>query len=472
MKEFMDNDFLLHSNTAKTLFNSYAKDMPIFDYHNHLSAQEIYERRKYENITQLWLGGDHYKWRAMRAVGIEEYFITGNASDREKFLKWAWTVEQIPGNPLYHWTHLELQRYFGIHEPLCEKTAENIWTHCNALLATPGFDALGLLEQRKVTALCTTDEPFDTLEWHLKIKEAPDISMQVLPTFRPDKLLHIEDPAFCGALHKMEKRFDIHINGMADLQLTLQKAIEHFKTAGCILADHGFSSFSYARRGDDGDAEAVLKKAIACEPLNMQEIAVYKGTMLRFLGSEYCKYDMSMQLHLGAQRDNNTPMLQKLGPNFGYDSVGECTKPELISAYLDDLITVGSLPNTVLYCLNPGDNAVLSTMAVNFASGPVRGKVQFGNAWWFEDNVRGISNQLDELMETGLISTFIGMLTDSRSFTSFTRHEYFRRILCDKLGKIIEDGEYPNDLAAMGRMVEDICYNNAVSYFGLNREDA
>lgn len=465
MKKFLDNDFLLHNDTAKTLFDSYAKDMPIFDFHNHLSAEEIYEHRKYDNITQLWLGGDHYKWRAMRAVGIDERYITGDAPDKEKFLKWAWTVEQIPGNPLYHWTHLELQRYFGIQEPLCEKTAGDIWTRCNDLLATPGFDALGLLQQRKVTALCTTDEPFDSLEWHIKIKKDPDISIQVLPTFRPDKLLHIEDPVFCGALHRMEERFAVPINCMADLQLALQKALDHFKTAGCILSDHGFSLFSYER---GGNADEVLKKAMAGNSLTSQEIAVYKGALLRFLGAEYCKHGMAMQLHLGAQRDNNTPMLQKLGPNFGYDSVGEGTKPALLSMYLDDLVTAGNLPNTVLHCLNPVDNAVLSTMAVNFACGLVRGKVQFGSAWWFEDNVRGISNQLDELLETGLISTFIGMLTDSRSFTSFTRHEYFRRILCDRLGKIIEDGEYPNDLAAMGKMIRNICYHNAVTYFGLN----
>lgn len=464
MKAFMDARFLLHSDTAFQLYHDHAQEMPIFDYHNHLSAREIYERTRYENIAQVWLGGDHYKWRAMRAAGIDEAFITGDASDYEKFTKWAGTVEKLPGNPLYHWTHLELQRYFDVYEPLTLSSAPDIWAACNEHLLEDGFDAYGLLKRMKVKALCTTDEPFDTLEWHLKIAEDAGIELKVLPTFRPDRLLHAEDAGFKNAISFMEARFGVAISSLDDLKDALRRAIAHFKRAGCLLADHGFIRFAYAR---GGDADAVMKKALDGGALNAEEIAVYKGELLRFLAAEYVENGMAMQLHLGALRNNNTPMYKKLGPNTGCDSVGEMTDPMQLSALLDDLVTAGTLPSTVLYCLNPNDNIMLATMAVNYACGEMPGKVQFGSAWWFQDHLRGIENQLDELLETGLLPSFIGMLTDSRSFTSFSRHEYFRRILCNKLGTIVENGEYPNDLTLLGGMVRDICYHNAVRYFGL-----
>ncbi len=469
MKTFMGADFLLHSQTAQTLFDKYAADMPIFDYHNHLSAKEIYERQRYENITQVWLGGDHYKWRAMRIMGVPEEYITGDAPDREKFQKWAETVEHIPGNPLYHWTHLELQRYFGVDEPLTGDSAERIWNACNEKLAQPGYDALGLLEQRKVVALCTTDEPFDSLEWHLKIKNDPEISLQVLPTFRPDRLMNAAAPDFAEAVHLMEVQYGIKIRSLDDLKTGLRAALKHFQNAGCLLADHGYLTFAYQR---GGDADKVFRKALDGQKLSDEESLCFCSEMQFWLGKQYAKRGMAMQMHLGAQRNNNTALREKLGINIGCDSVGAPTNAAQLSACLDDLAKKDALPNTILYCLNPCDNAMMSTMAVNFASAPVKGKVQFGAAWWFEDHVRGIRNQMDELLETGLISTFVGMLTDSRSFTSFTRHEYFRRILCDKLGALIEDGEYPNDLETMGRMVQDICFNNAAAYFGLNRKDA
>ncbi|MDR1967045.1 MAG: glucuronate isomerase [Synergistaceae bacterium] len=465
MKSFMGEDFLLGSQTAQTLFDSYAKDLPVFDYHNHLSARDIFERRRYDNIAQLWLGFDHYKWRAMRCLGIDERYITGNAPDKDKFLMWAATVEKIPGNPLYHWTHLELQRYFGISQPLTSDNAHDVWTRCNEMLSRPGYDAMSLLERCKVAALCTTDEPFDTLEWHIKLREDPSCKIKVLPAYRPDRFISIESDGFPEAIALLSDRLGMRIETLDDLKAALQGALDHFVSVGCILADHGFGGYQYGRGGDAGAAFAA---ALSGRRPSEEQIFQYKGELQRFLASEYCKRGMAMQMHIGAQRDNNRPMLDRLGPNCGCDSVGSSTDPALIGAYLNDLVSAGTLPNTVLYCLNPCDNAMLSTMAANFACAPVRGKVQFGSAWWFSDHVRGIQNQLNELMETGLISTFIGMLTDSRCLTSFCRHEYFRRILCDKLGDIMERGEYPNDLERMGRIVRDICYHNAVSFMGLH----
>ncbi|MFW5801820.1 MAG: glucuronate isomerase [Spirochaeta sp.] len=467
MKDFLSSDFLLHGKTALRLYHEYAADMPIFDYHNHLVPQEIFERRRFENISQVWLGGDHYKWRAMRAVGVDEHYITGAAGDYEKFEKWAYTLAKLPGNALYHWTHLELQRYFDIHEPLSPATAGDIWDRCNRKLAEPGFDAVGLLERMQVRALCTTDEPSDSLEWHLRIQQDEQIRMQVLPTFRPDRLLHIEDDGFAHAVQLLGNRYDTDIQNLDDLKQTLGLALDFFNSAGCLLADHGFIRFTY---GQGPGAARALEKTLQGNALTAEDIADYKGEILRFLGEEYSRRNMGMQLHLGAIRNNNTRMLQELGPNTGYDSVGPRTDPFLLSAFLDDLNTAGRLPRTVLYCLNANDNTVLSTMAVNFASSEVPGKVQLGSAWWFEDHTRGIMRQIDELIETGLISTSVGMLTDSRSLTSFVRHEYYRRILCSRLGRIVDEGGYPADFDALGEMIKDICYRNAVRYFRLNEK--
>ena len=466
MKAFIDDNFLLQTDAAKRLFFDYAKSMPIFDYHNHLSAKEIFEHQRYENITQVWLAADHYKWRVMRAIGIEEKYITGNASDYDKFMKWAETLEKIPGNPLYHWAHLELQRYFRIYEPLCKKSADDIWQRCKTLLADPEFDAPGLLKRVNVKVLCTTDEPFDTLEWHIKIKTDPSIDFKVLPTFRPDRIVHIEDTGFREAVGLLEKRFERKISSFAILKEALGKALQHFQSVGCVSADHGFIKFLYSQK--EG-AEAVFQKALSGASLTIEEVAIYKGELLRFLAGEYARRGMAMQLHMGAMRNNNTPMFKKLGPNCGFDSVGETTDPFMLSAFLDDLEITQSLPKTILYCLNATDNTVLSTMAVNHACSEVPGKVQFGSAWWFEDHARGISRQIDELLETGLISASVGMLTDSRSFTSFARHEYYRRILCNKLGLIMERGEYPDDFEAMGILVKDVCYRNAVRFFGMDK---
>lgn len=468
MSEFIGHDFLLEGPTARRLYHDYAAGMPIFDYHNHLDAGEIFTRRKFSNITQVWLSGDHYKWRAMRAVGIEERYITGDADDYEKFQRWAQTIEKLPGNPLYHWTHIELQRYFHIREPLQKSSAARIWETCNSALGREGIDAVGLLEKMKVRALCTTDEPFDSLEWHVKIRQETEFQIQVLPTFRPDRLLHIEEPAFPEALQLLEQRYNCSIQNLDDLKAALTKALDFFQSTGCLLSDHGFIRFVYGR---DKNAATAFTKAREGAGLEAQEVADYKGEILRFLGTEYSRRGMAMQLHLGALRNNNTPMLQALGPNSGFDSVGPTTDPFLLSQYLDDLAQAQALPRTVLYCLNANDNTVLSTMALNFASTEVPGKVQLGSAWWFEDHARGIGRQIDELLETGLISASVGMLTDSRSLTSFVRHEYYRRILCSKLGGIVEMGAYPGESEVLGEMIKDICYRNAVRFFGLREEE-
>jgi len=462
MKDFMGADFMLSTPAAQILFEDYAKVMPIYDYHNHLSPKEIYEKKRFANITEAWLGGDHYKWRAMRVCGIDEAYITGDADDYEKFEKWAYTVQRIPGNPLYHWVHLELQRYFDIDEPFGPGTAKAIWDTCNAKLAQPEFNAVGLLKQMDVRTLCTTDLPSDTLEWHRKIAEDDTIPMKVLPSYRPDGLLHIDSPDWSGYIERMEARYGVKIDDFEALKHAIALSIAHFKKAGCVISDHAFTELTYA---SVGDPYAIFKKARAGETLTPQEAAQYKGALMRYLAGQYCENHMAMQLHLGAQRNNNSHMMKRLGPDTGYDSIGKPTDPTQLGALLDDLNRAGNLPRTILYCLNPADNPMLATMAVNFASQEIPGKVQFGSAWWFLDSNRGMRSQLDELMETGLISTFVGMLTDSRSFLSFPRHEYFRRILCDKLGALIENGGYPRDLLTMGGIIQDICYRNAVRFF-------
>lgn len=462
MREFIGEDFLLSTPAARTLFEKYAKSMPIFDYHNHLSPREICEKKRFADIAEAWLSGDHYKWRAMRVCGIDEAYITGDADPYDKFQKWAYTVQRIPGNPLYHWTHLELKRYFGIGEPLCPDTARAIWDVCNTQLRQPGFDAVGLLEKMHVKTLCTTDEPADTLEWHFKIRSDESIPFAVLPSYRPDGLLHIEMDAWPEYIAGMEARLGIVIDDIESLKYAVALSVAHFKKAGCVVSDHSFSELTYA---SGGDPDAAFQKAKRGEPLTKEEIAQYKGALMRHLAALYCENRMVMQLHLGAQRNNNSRMMGCLGPNTGYDSIGKPTDPAQLGALLDDLARTGCLPRTVLYGLNPADNPVLATMAVNFADSEIPGKVQFGSAWWFLDNARGIAGQLDELLETGLISTFVGMLTDSRSFLSFPRHEYFRRILCDKLGAIIENGEYAPDIETIGGIVQDICYRNAVRFF-------
>ncbi|MBR5571695.1 MAG: glucuronate isomerase [Oscillospiraceae bacterium] len=459
MKTFMDRDFLLTTETARTLYHDYAAECPIIDYHNHLNPREIYERRCYENLTQLWLEADHYKWRAMRVCGVEEYYVTGKATEYEKFEKFAAVMPRLIGSPVYHWAHLELQRYFGITTPLTAATAREIWDKTAAMLRSEGFDAVSLLSKAKVEVLCTTDDPADSLEWHRKLKEDTAVPFATLPSFRPDRFLHIDQGAWPAAVAQLGERYGA-ITDWDSLCKALSQSLDFFCEVGCRVTDHGFIRFRYGV----GDPAPVMAKALGGEALTEEEVAVYQGALLRFLAGEYHRRDLIMQLHLGPIRNNSPKLLASFGPDAGGDSVGSATDPFLLSAFLNDVDKADSLPKTILYNLNPADSAVFSTMAVNFAADGA--KVQYGAAWWLLDHIRGISEQIDQLMETGLLSGSVGMLTDSRAFTSFVRHEYFRRILCNKLGALVEEGQYPCDIAALGELVVDICHRNAERYFG------
>ena len=459
MKPFMNEDFLLTTETAKTLFHRHAEGLPIVDYHNHLPPKDIFQRRRYDNLTQLWLEADHYKWRCMRVCGVEETYITGSAGEYEKFLSFARILPRLAGSPVYHWAHLELQRYFGITTPLTEATAPQIWESTCAMLAQEGFDAVSLLEKMNVKVLCTTDDPADTLEWHLKLAEDGSFPFRTLPAFRPDRFLHIDQAAWATAVGQLAARYGA-ITDWDSLLQALGRSLDFFTQAGCCVTDHGFIRFRYGH----GDPAPAMKKALAGETLTEEEVADYQGALLRFLAGEYAKRGFVMQLHLGPIRNNSPYLMSSFGPDAGGDSVGAQTDPFLLGAFLSDLEGADTLPKTILYNLNPADSAMLSTMAVNFSANGA--KVQYGAAWWLLDHIRGISAQLDQLMETGLLSGSVGMLTDSRSFTSFVRHEYFRRILCNKLGTLVEQGEYPCDLDTLGAMVEDICGRNAMRWFG------
>lgn len=461
MKAFMNEEFLLTNETGSRLFHDYAESCPIIDYHNHLSPKDIYERRRYDNLTQLWLECDHYKWRCMRVCGVSEEYITGNAPEYEKFLRFAEVMPRLIGTPVYHWAHLELQRYFGIDTPLNANTAYDIWNRTCAMLAEDGYDAVSLLAKMRVRVLCTTDDPADDLSWHLKLAQDKDIPFKTLPSFRPDRFLHIDQQPWKTALQQLGDRYGA-ISDWNSLLAALEKSLDFFCSAGCRVTDHGFIRFRYA----EGDPAPVMAKALAGEALTEQEISVYQGALLRFLAARYEKRDLAMQLHLGPIRNNSPKLFASFGADAGADSIGSATDPFMLGAFLGDLESADSLPKTILYNLNPADSAMLATMAVNFSSNGA--KVQYGAAWWLHDHIRGISEQLDQLMETGLLSASVGMLTDSRSFTSFTRHEYYRRILCDKIGALVERGEYPCDIEFLGSMVQDICYRNAETWFGFS----
>lgn len=453
------SDFLLHGDIARKLYHNYAADCPIADYHNHLSPEDIFKHRRFRNLTELWLETDHYKWRSMRACGIGEKYITGDASDYEKFLAWAETVPQLIGNPLYHWTHLELSRYFDINEPLDTGSAERIWKRADSQLQQDGFDAVSLLEKMNVTVLCTTDEPGDPLVWHRKIAEDKEIRFRVLPSFRPDRLLQPnEQQSWRGSIRKLEQRYNVSVDRFAALLDALLAAIKDFAALGCKMADHSLPVFAY---GTD-EPEPLFQKALRGERLTVAEDASYKGALLRFMGAEYARQGINMQLHLGALRNASPKLMSLKGADCGGDSVGATTSAHALAQFLGDLQREGALPHTILYNLNPADNQKLATMAGNFAP-----DVQYGAAWWFNDTISGMRQQLQNMMETGGLSRSIGMLTDSRSFTSFVRHEYYRRILCDQLGQLMEDGQYPKNVEYIGGMVKRICYDNAVAFLGI-----
>ena len=465
MKAFMDKDFLLETETAQKLYHEYAAKMPILDYHCHINPQEIAEDRKFENITQVWLGGDHYKWRQMRSNGVEEKYITGDASDREKFQKWAETLEKAIGNPLYHWSHLELQRYFGYYGALNGETAEEVWNLCNAKLQEDGMSARNLIRQSNVTLVCTTDDPVDSLEWHEKIAADESFEVRVLPAWRPDKAMNLEKTDYLEYLKKLEVVSGVKIDSFASLIEALRIRMDYFAEHGCSVSDHGLEYVMYAPASEE-EIEAIFAKRLRGEAVSRADELQFNTAYMVALGREYHKKNWVMQLHYGVKRDNNGMIFGKLGPDAGIDCINNYAPSSEMADYLNALAITDELPKTILYSLNPTDNAAIGTIIGCFQSEEARGKIQQGSAWWFNDNKQGMIEQMTSLANLGLLGNFIGMLTDSRSFLSYTRHEYFRRIMCNLIGGWVENGEYPADEKVLGRMVQDISYNNAVRYFG------
>lgn len=466
MKAFMDADFLLDTETARTLFRGGAQDTPIFDWHCHLSPKEIYEDKEPGDLAALWLGGDHYKWRAMRSFGIAEKYITGDTSGYEKFKAYASMMPACIGNPLYHWSHLELRRYFGIAETLSEKTADDIWNRANERIRAGGFTPRNLIKKSKVTALCTTDDPADSLEYHQLLKEEKGFDCRILPAFRPDKALGIELPGFPAWLSAMEQTAGGRITSFDALCEVLKKRIAFFDSLGCRASDHAFTRVPYAE-ATEPQLEEIFEKGAAGEPLSQWEMDAYRTALLQVLAREYARLGWGMELHIGAMRNNNTRMFKALGPDTGYDSCADDAAAYHLSCLLDSLEVEGNLPKTILFALNPKDNYVLSTMLGNFQNSDAPGKIQFGSAWWFNDHIDGMREQLRTLANTGVLGRFVGMVTDSRSFLSYPRHEYFRRILCGMLGDMVEAGWYPADMDTLIQIVRDISYSNAVRYFGI-----
>ena len=463
MKKFMDDNFLLSTDTAVTLYHDYAKDMPICDYHCHLNPKEIAEDKRYNNITEIWLGGDHYKWRTMRSFGIEEKYITGDATDYEKFEAFAKVMPYLIGNPMYHWSHLELQRYFGIYETLSPKTCKFIWDRCNEIINGEDFSARAMIKNSNVKYIGTTDDPIDNLEYHIAIAKDESFDCEVRPSFRPDKAVKIHGEDFVEYIGKLGSVENTEIKDYATLLTVLEKRLDFFVENGCNITDHSLERV-YFRNTTMEEVDVIFKKALAGETLTIEEIEKYSTLTMIRLGRMYSKRGMVMQLHIGALRNNNTRMFKKLGADVGFDSIDDGEVATSLSRLLDSLDITDELPKTILYCLNPKDNEVLGTMLGNFQGGGVAGKIQFGSGWWFNDQKDGMERQMMALSQLGLISQFVGMLTDSRSFLSYTRHEYFRRILCNYIGGLVENGEYPDDIEILGEIIQNICYNNIEKY--------
>jgi len=462
---FINENFMLQTETARQLYHQHAKSMPIIDYHCHLSPKEIAESIQFQDITQLWLGGDHYKWRALRANGVSEDYITGNRSSWEKFQKWAETVPYTMRNPLYHWTHLELKRVFDIDKLLSPATAREIFEECNAMLAKPEFRGQALIRKFNVDVVCTTDDPADDLGWHKMIQENP-FGTKVLPAWRPDKAMAIENPkAYKEYLEKLEQAAGMKISSYADLQDALQKRHDFFASRGCKLSDHGMDTF-YAADYKEAEVEAIFKNVLAGKVPSADELDKFRSAFLHDQAVMDARSGWAQQFHVGPLRNNNEKMFKALGPDTGFDAIGDLPVAAAGHKFFSRLALEDSLAKTVLYCLNPKDNDVMVAMAYTFNDGTVPGKMQFGSGWWFLDQEVGMRRQMESLSNLGLISRFVGMLTDSRSFVSYPRHEYFRRILCDLFGKDVESGKLPaSELDFIGQMMEDISYNNAKNYF-------
>ncbi|HMH21686.1 MAG TPA: glucuronate isomerase [Puia sp.] len=467
MKNFLDENFMLHTKAAQQLYHDYAKEMPVIDYHCHLPTQQIASDHRFENLTQAWLYGDHYKWRAMRTNGVDESYCTGDRPDWEKFQKWAETVPYTLRNPLYHWTHLELQRYFDVQEVVSGRTAKKIYGVCSEKLQTKEYSVRNLLRKMNVMAICTTDDPVDSLEHHLKLRQE-GFEIPVLPAFRPDNAMNVDNPeSFNAYIKKLEAATNIAISNFNDYLFALENRHDFFASMGCTVSDHGLEEI-YAEEFTGWEVEAVFNKIHAGKWLNELERRKFRSAMLVHFAEWDWEKDWVQQYHLGALRNNNSRMMQRLGIDTGWDSVGDFPQGKALAKFLDRLDKEDKLARTILYNLNPADNELVATMAGNFNDGSVAGKVQFGSAWWFLDQKEGMTRQINALSNMGLLSRFVGMLTDSRSFLSYPRHEYFRRILCNLFGEEITNGELPNDLEWVGKVIKDICYYNAKQYFNFH----
>lgn len=467
MKTFMDDNFLLSNETAIRLYHDFAKDMPIIDYHCHLSPQQIYENTSFANLTEAWLYGDHYKWRAMRANGVEERYVTGGegVTDYERFEAWARTIPQTIGNPLYQWSHLELRRYFDVYELINEKNAPAIWEQVNSKLAEGSYKARDLIKMSGVEVICTTDDPVDSLEYHIAIKQLEDFNVQVLPSFRPDKALEINRASFLEWVGKLSAAASRTIDNYDTLLEALEARVKFFDEVGCKVSDHALDYVAYAET-TRAEASAIFAKALNGETVSLEEEKQYKTYTLLFLGRLYAERGWAMQFHINAARNNSSRMVGKLGPDTGFDSINDSAVAYPLVKLLDALDSDDALPKTIVYSLNAKDNDVLGSIIGSFQGGGVPGKIQLGSAWWFNDTKNGMLDQMNALANLGLLSRFVGMLTDSRSFLSYTRHEYFRRLLCNLLGEWVENGEAPHDMELLGDMVQNISYRNAKSYFG------
>ena len=465
MIPFLGDDFLLTNPTAQVLYHEVAKKMPIVDYHCHLDAKDIYEDVRFENITRLWLGGDHYKWRLLRSNGVEEAYITGNAPDREKFQKFAETLPRCIGNPMYHWCHLELKNYFGYEGILNGTTAQEVWDLCNKKLKQPEFSARSLICRSNVAMVGTTDDPCSDLKWHKRLAET-DFKTKVCPSFRPDPALNCHKPGFSAYIRKLGEAAQMQIHCAADVAKALSNRIDYFHTCGCRASDHGLDYVMY-RVGTREQIEAVFQKAIGGEVPTVEETEIYQTYLLLHCGREYARNGWAMQIHFSCFRNPNSRMFEKLGPDYGFDCIAVTDSSAALHRLMDAWDSTNQLPKTIVYSLNPADDQWLDTLLGAYQGTEVPGKVQHGSAWWFNDNRAGMVNQMTSLANLGILGNFIGMLTDSRSFLSYARHEYFRRILCNLIGTWVENGEYPADLTALKSLVEDICYRNALRYFNL-----
>ena len=469
MESFLSEDFLLQTQTAKTLYHQYAEDMPIYDYHCHLPVRDIAENKKFENLTQIWLYGDHYKWRALRANGVKEKLITGNGSDFEKFQAWAATVPKTLCNPLYQWTHLELKRYFGIEGKLLDaNTAKEIYDTCTEMLQTDAFSTQSIMQKMNVRVVCTTDDPTDSLEYHQQLKENQNFPVLVLPAFRPDKAMAVESPAsFNDWVDQLAVAADTEITNYETYMTALHQRHDFFHKTGCRLSDHGIEQ-PYAQDYTETQIRRIFDKVRSGKTLEKSEVRQFKSAMLIELAVMDAEKSWVQQFHLGVLRNTNTRAMQHIGPDTGFDTIGDFEIGKPLARFLDRLENRGKLTKTILYVVNPRDNELIAAMTGNFQDGSIPGKIQFGSAWWYNDQKDGMEHQITALANIGLLSRFVGMLTDSRSFLSYPRHEYFRRVLCNLLGRDVENGELPDDPELIGSMIKDICYNNAVSYFEIS----